>query len=105
MTFVNGKDDGGNPSQKFYTTTVEDSRHTGGSASISGQNEADKVANIYDLEGNATEYVAEKIESGTIIFNIRRGGANNNNEYAAYRRSHNGGAYANLSFRFVLYVM
>lgn len=40
-------------------TEGESNRHTGNKEN-SGQNEADRVCNIYDLEGNTWEYVAEK---------------------------------------------
>ncbi len=38
---------------------IDESRHTE-SLATSGQNEADKVCNIYDLEANCIELIAEK---------------------------------------------
>ena len=61
MAFISSKPrlDGTN---KTYDVTKSDSSgHVGSSVTIAGNNEADKVCNIYDLEGNAYEYVAEKI--------------------------------------------
>lgn len=43
----------------FYVRTTNSIRHTG-SKTEAGKNLTDKVQNIYDLEGNFTEYVAEK---------------------------------------------
>ena len=55
MNFVDGKLDG---TDETYSVKQYDSRrHT--SLTTSGQNEADKVCNIYDLEGNYFEYVPE----------------------------------------------
>ena len=59
MGFINGKMDG--MGKTYDVTNVDSGRHIGSSVTISGNNEADKVCNIYDLEGNAYEYVAEKI--------------------------------------------
>ena len=56
MNFVNKKEDG--KGNAFDVTTSNSDRHTGSLAN-SGQNEADKVCNIYDLEGNYWEYIAE----------------------------------------------
>ena len=56
MNFVNKKEDG--KGNEFDVTTSNSDRHTGSLAN-SGQNEADKVCNIYDLEGNYWEYIAE----------------------------------------------
>lgn len=56
MNFINKKLDGmGNV---FDVTQKDYSRHK--KETVTGQNEADKVCNIYDLEGNYTEYIAEK---------------------------------------------
>ena len=101
MNFVNGNTDG-NGIDKFNVTEYNANRHTGVSAN-SGNNDSDKVCNIYDLEGNLWEYVAEK---NLDIF-ICRGG-----DYtglyampASYRGSYTGIATVNHTFRFVLYVM
>ena len=60
MRFINGKIDGSDDEDKTYSVTQSKiSRHTG-VLEEAGQNEVDKVCNIYDLEGNVIEYVAEK---------------------------------------------
>ena len=56
MDFVNGKKDG--TGQYFYVNSPSATRHTGGGSSdikATGQNKADFVCNIYDLEGNVRE--------------------------------------------------
>ena len=102
MDFVNGKQDGiGNI---FDVTKYDSNRHTG-SLEVSGRNEADKVSNIYDLEGNCREYIAEKSSSDTNIIFVRRGGYYNSTNRASHRSVDYSSAYTHLSFRFVLYVM
>ena len=67
MAFISSKPrlDGTN---KTYDVTKSDSSgHVGSSVTIAGNNEADKVCNIYDLEGNAYEYVAEKIPTTSTL--------------------------------------
>ncbi len=82
----------------------ESNRHIGGSVTKSGNNEADKVCNIYDLEGNAYEYVAEKNTYNRDYPFIDRGGLCSSTYPASYRSYDNGGYYASRSFRLVLYV-
>ncbi len=102
MGFVNGKMDGTN---KTYDVTKSDSsRHISGIVTISGKNEADKVCNIYDLEGNAYEYVAEKNTYDTNNPFIGRGGCFNYNNSASYRYTKGGTTDSLGSFRLVLYV-
>ena len=57
MSFVNGKLDGNN--EVFDVKVANKNRHKG--ITTSGQNESDKVCNIYDLEDNCWEFVAEGI--------------------------------------------
>ena len=58
MKFVDGKNDAkGNP---YNVIAYDANRHNGIIVTASGKNEYDKVQNIYDLEGNYVEYVAEK---------------------------------------------
>ena len=106
MEFVNGKQDGSSDTDKTYNVTQsKESRHIGLKAP-SGQNVADRVCNIFDLEGNYYEYVAEKnsYNVGSHPFVIR--GGNRDSTYSASSRYNNvGGAYSNNSFRFTLYVM
>lgn len=49
MLFVNGKQDG--EGNDYFVTVVSGKRHTNAPA-VTGNNNNDKVANIYDLEGN-----------------------------------------------------
>ena len=107
MNFVNKKEDG--QGNTFDVTTSNSDRHTGSLAN-SGQNEADKVCNIYDLEGNSIEFVAEKTSYTTsggeqYIF-LDRGGTYvfENSRPSSFRRSDDGDNDQNISFRFVLYV-
>ena len=107
MNFVNKKEDG--QGNTFDVTTSNSDRHTGSLAN-SGQNEADKVCNIYDLEGNSIEFVAEKTSYTTsggeqYIF-LDRGGTYvfENSRPSSFRRSDDGDNDPNISFRFVLYV-
>ena len=57
MKFVDGKLDGNG--NTYDVRTANPTRHTD-SITEAGKNLADKVQNIYDLEGNCYEYVAEK---------------------------------------------
>ena len=104
MEFVNGKQDG--TGNTYDVTTVNVTRHTG-SPATSGQNEADRVCNIYDLEGNCLEYVAEKNSYNTSIPFVNRGGYYNSyyTGPASDRSNNNGNGRTNISFRFTLYVM
>ncbi len=103
MAFIDGKIDGNN---NTYNVTIKDTRRHTGSLAKSGQNEADKVCNIYDLEGNCFEYVAEKGNAEDSESCINRGGAFNSIEVTASGRGHFTGERAKrYSFRFVLYVM
>ena len=69
MKFVDGK----KPAQgeTYDVRTYDAKRHTG-SKTTAGKNEYDKVQNIYDLEGNCFEYVAEKNNSSSPF--LLRGG-------------------------------
>ena len=104
MAFVNGKQDGSSDADKTYNvTTYKSSRHTG-SRTTSGQNPADRVCNIFDLEGNCYEYVAEKnsyLANGPFVI---RGSNYFNTRSASYRYYDGGAANSYFCFRFVLYV-
>ena len=105
MEFVNGKQDGSSDADKTYNVTkAKESRHTG-LPDESGQNVADRVCNIFDLEGNYYEYVAEKNSYGAYGPFVSRGGYSYNSSSASYRNFDDGNAYSNRSFRFTLYVM
>ena len=107
MKFVDGKNDG--TGQVFDVETSSGTRHTSSEAT-SGQNEADRVCNIYDLEGNYWEYVAEK-NTYNSDFSYRsspyvgRGGIYYGNSQASNRGGSNGVASSDRSFRLALYVM
>ncbi len=98
MNFVN--------SSSFDVTMADINRHSGSPAN-SGQNSADEVCNIHDLEGNYVEYVAEKNSYDETVPFVTRGGnyVSNNIQAASHRSSVNGIANVGRSFRFVLYVM
>ena len=105
MAFVNGKQDGSSDADKTYDVTkVKKSRHTG-SPDESGQNVADRVCNIFDLEGNYLEYVAEKNSYYDLTPFVGRGGDYNRSYSASDRDRSYGGANSDVSFRFTLYVM
>lgn len=103
MKFINGKLDG-----KGNTYNVEiysSSRHTG-SLLTAGQNEADKVCNIYDLEGNGCEYIAEKNTYDTNLPFVNRGGycSTIHTTPTSRRGQSNGNAVSGDVYRYVLYV-
>ena len=106
MGFVNGKNDGNN--KKYDVTSFEANRHTG-SLAVSGKNPVDKVCNIYDLEGNYMEFVAEKTTAFTgRESNVTRGGFYRNIGYTASKRYYDGHGSDEtymISFRIVLYIM
>ena len=88
-------------------TVSNPDRHKGLSVGVqtSGQNPVDKACNIYDLEGNCSEYVAEKNSSYQSYPFVSRGGSYYDSFPASNRVNHSGVAITNVSFRFVLYVI
>ena len=105
MVFVNGKQDGSSDADKTYNVTQSKASRHIGSKAPSGQNVADRVCNIFDLEGNYYEYVAEKNSSNIFPPFVYRGGGYNDSHSASSRYGNDGLAYGNDSFRFTLYVM
>ena len=103
MKFVDGKNDG-TGEKTFDVRTYDETRHTG-IKTAAGKNINDKVQNIYDLEGNCYEYVAEKNNSSNPF--VSRGGNYYRNSY--YRASLRIGSYDYASdsgtFRPALYIM
>ena len=102
MHFVDKKND---VIGKVFDVRVYDStRHTG-NVEDSGKNNNDKVQNIYDLEGNYLEWVAEKNNTSDPF--IRRGGFYvKDSNYSASRRGSNVGIdYSNFTFRPALYII
>ena len=103
MDFINGKMDG--MGKTYDVTKTESSRHVGGRVTISGNNEADKVCNIYDLEGNASEYIAEKTTYYTDGPFVKKVGRYDEILPASNRGNSNGRAHNYDTFRVVLYVV
>ena len=89
----------------YDVTKTNNNRHRG-AVEPSGNNEADKVCNIYDLEGNAYEYIAEKTSSHLTETAVVRGGRFSNYNPACSRGRIGPGydAYS-YSFRMVLYIV
>ncbi|MCI8637551.1 MAG: hypothetical protein HFJ36_07085 [Clostridia bacterium] len=105
IAFISNKPRLDGTNKTYDIMKVDSSRHVGSSVAIAGNNEADKVCNIYDLEGNAWEYVAEKngsTESGPVI---ARGGTYEYSMPVSRRDDSNGQAYNQYSFHLVLYVV
>ena len=106
MKFVDGKlDASNNENNIFDVRTANSTRHTESKAK-SGKNLADKVQNIYDLEGNRWEYVAEKSNKNSRNPIVHRGGYcyYNISYHASTRGSNPGTAGSYITFRPVLYI-
>ena len=105
MKFVDGKNDG-TGEKTFNVRTYNETRHIESGVTESGKNINDKVQNIYDLEGNCIEYVAEKNNTSS-PFVYRGGGCYENSYNSASKRSSSNGGYASSSFTFrpALYIM
>ena len=102
MKFVDGKNDGAG--KKFDVKTYDETRHIG-SKTEAGKNINDKVQNIYDLEGNCYEYVAEKNKTSYPV--VYRGGKYREDSYngASKRTSIDDYARNDWAFRLVLYII
>lgn len=102
MKFVDEKKDSkGN----VYNVRKQDSDRHIGNKTKSGQNLADRVQNIYDIEGNCIEYTAEKNNnSDPIVF---RGGNSIKSSFAisSMRNGSMGKSDINTTFRPVIYIM
>ena len=101
MKFVDGKTDG--DGNTYNVRIYNPSRHKGDKTEA-GKNIADKVQNIYDLEGNCWEYVAEKNNTKDPF--VYRGGAYDYSSYkrASTRLNNNCGANSYATFRPVFYI-
>ena len=99
MKFVDGKDD-------YSVTYASSDRHNPNGISKTGANEKDKVCNIYDLEGNVFEYVADKCNIDP-EYNpcIKRGGSYDNTTQASMYTACNGKENTSIGYRAVLYVI
>jgi len=106
MAFISQKPRMDGEGNVYDVTNYFSKRHTG-SLARGGQNEADKVCNIYDLEGNCIEYVAERNTwyGDKYPNNVRGGNFAGPNVAASVRGHHINGIFKDLSFRFILYVM
>ena len=105
MHFVDKKMDG--TGTKIFDVRVYDStRHNeSGVVMKAGKNINDEVQNIYDLEGNCVEWVAEKNNTNS-SFVYRGGGCNYDSVNRASRRFGSfDGMDSLISFRTVLYVI
>ena len=105
MAFIASKDRVDGTNQPYEVTKENTSRHVGDSVTISGNNNADKVCNIYDLEGNAREFVAEKNTLFDYYPFVERGGSYNYIHPAANRTYRIGDASSDYTFRLILYVI
>ena len=102
MHFVDQKMDG--TENKVFDVRVADSTRHIGSKAESGKNINDKVQNIYDLEGNCYEWVAEKNNTSKPF--IIRGGSCNSSSYRASSRGSSDASTVSLrTFRPALYIM
>ena len=102
MKFVDGKKDANG--NLFYIRTYSSARHSD-SVAQTGKDNDDKVQNIYDLEGNRREWVAEKNKTSYPF--VCRGGGYSNSSYNGASKRYSVGDYADLgiSFRPALYIM
>ena len=103
METVNGRLD--SKGQNYDVITESSTRHMETPATT-GQNIADKVYNIYDLEGNFREFLAEKNTQYATYGYVSRGGYYNLSSGAAATRSNYlVNANSSCAFRIVLYVL
>ncbi len=105
MAFISSKPRLDGTNKTYNVTKTDSSRHVGSRVTVAGNNEADRVCNIYDLEGSACEYVAEKNTYNTDIPFVFRGGSCISSYSASNRGNDYGRANSNYSFRLALYVM
>ncbi len=107
MKFVNGKKDGNG--NEYNVRVISDDPSTSDrhldALQKCGQNEADKVCNIYDLEGNVCEWVAER-STYEQDNPVHRGGICSDKCPSSFAyNNENGESRWGIGFRFVLYVM
>ncbi len=105
MAFISSKPRVDGTNKTYDVTKADTSRHISGGLTIAGKNEADKVCNIYDLEGNAREFVAEKNTYNIDSPFVLRGGIYYYSYTASYRDNSNGVAGSHTSFHLALYVI
>ena len=106
MKFIDGKTDGEN--NIYYVKVFNPNRHRPSGKEKCGKNIADKVQNIYDLEGNCVEYIAEKNNVDSNKFYMYRGGFHSRTAVghkSSIRAASEGNASDGSTFRTVLYVI
>ena len=103
MKFIDGKRDA--KGNLYNVKEYKPDRHTE-SAEKTGKNLEDKVQNIYDLEGNYYEYVAEKNSDNNNPCVIHGCSYRKDSMYRASRRLADGGSPKNnTTFRTTLYIL
>ena len=103
MKFVDKKTDG--KGKNLYDVRKADLARHAGNKTEAGKNLADKVQNIYDLEGNCFEYVAEKNNTSTRGPFVLRGGSYDISAFRASERySSDDDACSYSTFRPALYI-
>ncbi len=107
MKFISSKPRTDGTNNPYDVTVFDSRRHIGNTVVEAGNNEADKVCNIYDLEGNAWEYIAEKNTYYTGVPFVPRSGSYTefHTRPVSERFLSNGSAYGDGSFRLMLYVI
>lgn len=102
MKFIDGKKSA--TDSVFEVKTYNPDRHRD-EVEKSGKNLADKVQNIYDLEGNCYEYVAKKNTIQPKGPFVKRGGGYKNNDSSSIRSSSGDVKLNYITSRIVMYVM
>ncbi len=109
MTFIASKPRIDGTSKPYEVTVYDSNRHKGEEIGVelAGNNEADRVCNIYDLEGNAWELIAEKNTYRPSDSYVGRGGFCNSDDTrpVSYRGFTSGIAGEFSSFRLALYII
>ena len=103
MKFVDGKNDA--KGNLYNVRATDTNRHNGTGVTASGKNEYDKVQNIYDLEGNYCEYVAEKNNTNKPFLYRAGSYGKNSTDFASRRVSTSDYADSYCTFHPVLYIM
>ena len=103
MHFVNQENDAeGN----LFDVRIQNIDRHMGTLTLTGKNNHDKVQNLYDLEGNAWEWVSEKNNTTTTFVN--RGDSidkNGSSRKTSGRYSYLDDKYPYGSFRVMLYIL
>ena len=101
MNFVDGKLDGNGA--RFYVRQNSSTRHKG--KTTCGTNLADRVCNIYDLEGNFSEWVTDSQVNGyPAVLRGENGSTNGKGGAAMTWSGFENNPYNTVGFRLMLYV-